>query len=496
MPSSQIAYCTTVCALWAFGAWNAWECLGLYSDGAFFMTQSVQRMSFWVFDPARDYIYAITQTPLVIALHLGVTDLHWLARLYSAGLIIVPTGLYHLALARVRHDTILLAVTIAAVAMVFMTTSFFIVGEYNTACAIGVLIATRLASADKPRVADGVVLVIVATLALRTYETFLYLGPLLAGMVMWTAYRRWPIGGGQASRPSIGVAVIALLTILIAWQTTYAILLWVLLAVAVAMFWGMHRPASRATLTTGLYLLAAALLLAGALIAANSLIERLSFLADTIWKAREFWSNAQFVLMLGAALAVAIWGLLRPDDLRRRRLYIPAFCLLLLLALSPVLASHFPLLRPHGEEHYTARNVAGVVVAAIVVFLWARTWRDGAWLPAFAVLKEPAVARNLLGFSSLMFLAVLPSAIFLTTTWISFLAAMQTTVRSHRGVVALADTAPARPPYVFLADPEFVVSLSLAIRATPEDGIVIAPTSYNYNLMADLPDLGGFVWRD
>ena len=130
-----------------------------------------------------------------------------------------------------------------------------------------------------------------------------------------------------------------------------------------------------------------------------------------------------------------------------------------------------------------------------MVFLWARTWRGGAWLPAFAVLKDPAVARNLLGLSSLMFLAVLPSAIFLTTTWISFLATMQATVRSHHGVIALADTALARPPYVFLADPEFVVSLSLALRTTPEDGIVIPPPSYNHNLRA-LPDLRGFAWRD
>lgn len=496
MSLSQTAYRATVCALWALGVWNAWECLGLYSDGSLFMIQSVRRMSFWVFDPARDYIYGLTQIPLVIALHLGVTDLHWLARVYSIGLIVVPTSLYHLALIRAKSDTILLAVTIAVVAMVFMTTSFFIEGEYNAAFAIGILIAIWLATADKLRMADGVVLVLVATFALRMYEIFLYLGPLLAGMTAWTAHRGWLQSGGQGNRLVLPMAIIALAAIFLAWWDTYAILFCLPPLVVAGIFWGRHRPESRTSLAAGLYLLAAALLLAGSVIAADSLVRRLSFLVDTVWSARGSWHNAQLILLLSAASVVVIWGLVRPNDLRRRRPYALACCILALLALSPLLAQQIPWLRPDPSAHYEARNAAGLVTAAAVAFIAVRMFRDGAWFAGLTILKNPPVARNLLAFSSLMLLAVLPSSISMTTHWISFLEAMRTTVRTHQGVVPVADTALSRPPHVFFADPEFLISLSLALRATPGDGILVAPDFHTALMPTELPDLGPFFWRD
>lgn len=491
-----MAYRATACALWALGAWNAWECLGLYSDGALFLMQSVERKSFWVFDSARDYVYGLTQVPLVVALRLGMTDLHWLARVYSVGLIALPTGLYHLALARARSDTVLLATTIAAISMVFMTTSFFAEGEYNTAYALGILVAVWLATTAKLRVADGVVLVVAATLALRVYEAFLYLGPLLAGMTMWTGHRGWGQSGGRSSWLSMPVVIIAPVVIFFAWRDTYAILFCLAPLVMAAILWERRHPTVQTSLAAGLYLLAAVLLLAGSAIAADSLVDRLFFLADTVWDARLSWHNVQLALMLSAALTVVIWGLLRPGDLRRRGPYVLACCLLLLIALSPVLAWQFPQFRPDALEHYRARNAAGIVTAAVVVFIWARTYRCGAWLAALMMLEDPVVARRFLTFSLLMLLAILPSSIFLTTTWMSFLEVMRTTIRTHHGIVAAADTPLSRPPYVFLADPEFLVSLSLALRSAPGDGIVIAPGFNPYHLPTELPDFGQYFWRD
>jgi len=93
----------------------------------------------------------------VTAVFLGITDLHLLAQLLSLGLFAVPTALYHLALLRVKDDPVLLAALLAAIAVVFMTTSFFIVGEYNTAYAIGIVVAVRLVTAKELTVADGAV---------------------------------------------------------------------------------------------------------------------------------------------------------------------------------------------------------------------------------------------------------------------------------------------------------------------------------------------------
>jgi hypothetical protein len=496
MPSAQMAYRAAVCILWGLGSWNAWECLGLYSDGAPYFLQSVQRKAFWVFDPARDYVYGLTQVPLVIALRLGVTDLHWLARIYSAGLIALPIGIYHLALARARSDVVLLAVAIAIISIVFMTTSFFAVGEYNTAYALGVLVAIWLATTGKLRVNDGVVLVVSAALAMRVYEILLYLGPLLAGMTMWTAHRGWVQSGGRSNWLAIPTAIIAPAVIILAWWDTYAILFCLAPLLVAAILWGRRRPEMEILLAAGLYQLAAALLLAGSAIAIGSLIDRLYFLAGTVGDGRLFIHNPQFVVILAAALVVVVWGLLRPDDIRRRLPYILACCLLLLLALSPVLALQFPQFRPNPWEHYRARNAAGLVVAAVVVFIWARTYRGGAWHAAFKTLMDPAVARKLLSLSLLMLLATLPSSIFLTTTWISFLDAMRTTIRTHHGIIEAADTPLFRPPHIFWADPQFLVSMSLALRSTSEDGVVVGPFVNPDQLPTELPDLGQFFWRD
>ena len=73
---------------------------------------------------------------MTLALRLGVTDLNWLAKLLSFGMFALPTAIYHLALVRAREDAALLAAVIIAIAAIFMTTSFSIVGEYNTAYAL------------------------------------------------------------------------------------------------------------------------------------------------------------------------------------------------------------------------------------------------------------------------------------------------------------------------------------------------------------------------
>ena len=53
---------------------------------------------------------------------------------------------------------------IAAIGLVFMTTSFFIVGEYNTLYAVVILIAVRLATAERLTIADGLVLALLSLL--------------------------------------------------------------------------------------------------------------------------------------------------------------------------------------------------------------------------------------------------------------------------------------------------------------------------------------------
>src|SRR5215510_5033881 len=251
MPTTTVAYRTTVCLIWGLALWHSWESRGLFVDGSAFLVQIARREWFFDFYLPRLWAMVLGQIPVITGLWLGITDLHQLARLLSIGLFALPTALYHLALVRVRHDAVLLAAVIAAIAVVFMTTSFFIVGEYNTAYAIAVAAAVRLATAKRLTVVDGVFLAVVGWLAVRTYEAMLYLGPLLAAMVVWTAWR-------SKQRPPLALA---------------------------------------------LHLLAAVAFLGGMLVAIESLTRPYSVehLDETIDMAANFWQNLQFDLVLPAA---------------------------------------------------------------------------------------------------------------------------------------------------------------------------------------------------
>src|SRR5947208_2842110 len=177
MPTTTVAYRTTLGLIWGLALWHSWESRGLFVDGSAFLVQIARREWFFDFYGPRLYAMIIGQVPVMTAMFLGVTDLHLMARLLSIGLFAVPTALYHLALARAKDDAVLLAGVVAAIAVVFMTTSFFIVGEYNMAYAIVILAAVRLATAERLTVYDSLFLVALAFLAMRTYEVMIYLGP-------------------------------------------------------------------------------------------------------------------------------------------------------------------------------------------------------------------------------------------------------------------------------------------------------------------------------
>lgn len=449
IPSTTIAYRATVGLLWGLAFWHSWESRGLFVDGSAFLVQIARREWFFDFYAPRLYAMVLGQIPVVTALFLGVTDLHLMARLLSLGLFAVPTALYHLALIRVKDDAVLLAAVVAAIAIVFLTTSFFIVGEYNTAYAIAILAAVRLATADRLTLFDSVVLAIVAFLAMRTYEVMVYLGPLLAAMIFWTV----------------------------------------------------RRAPSRPFLPTVLHVAAAGMFLAGMVIAAGSILKPFSeeHLSDTVATAANFWQNMQFDLVLAAALVVVGWALVDPRSLLGTRSYRWAGFFLVVLALSPLLALSDTLVRPLAKSQYVARTAAGLVIATIVIFIWSYRSRLGAKLPAFAMLSTPTAARRFVAFAFFMIVAGLPSDIYLTRTWISYLDAVRVAVRSHTGVIEFDTTSLAKNPHLHLVEAWILPSQSLALRAKRGDGIIAPPRtfeSWQPFPPAKPYDLGSYVWRD
>ena len=165
MPTTTVAYRTTLGLIWGLALWHSWESRGLFVDGSAFLVQIARREWFFDFYAPRLYAMIVGQAPIMTAIFLGVTDLHLLARLLSIGLFALPTALYTLALVRVKDDPVLLAAVIGAIGLVFMTTSFFIVGEYNTAYAIAIVVAVRLVTAERLTVLDGLFLAVISLLA-------------------------------------------------------------------------------------------------------------------------------------------------------------------------------------------------------------------------------------------------------------------------------------------------------------------------------------------
>jgi hypothetical protein len=449
MISRKTAYWATIAVIWALALWHSWTSRGLFVDGANFLVHIARQEWFFDFYMPRLFAMLLGQIPVMTAVTLGVTDLHLLARLLSLGLFGLPTIFYTLALHRAKDDAVLLAVVIAAIAIVFMTTSFFIVGEYNSLYAVVILIGVRLATASRLTLWDSIALVLLATVALRIYETMIYFGPLLCSIVLWKVWR---------------------------------------------------APA-RPWLPTMLHLVAAVFMIMAMMVAINSVVHPHSadHLEETWVMAVDFWQNIQFDLALGAAVVLIGWALVKPQDLKRWLPYLCASVFLVLLALSPLLALSDGLVRPLAKSQYVARTVSGLIIATMVVLVV--VWRSPAAgkVRVMAALRLHAARGRFLTFAFVLLLAGLPADLFLTHEWAGYLDAMRASIRSRPGVIAVEDTPIGGRPHSLLVEKWVLTSQSMLLRSKPSDGVLAPPRDFTEWVPfrpQELPNMGRFYWRD
>ena len=484
---------TTICILWLLVLWNSWECRGLLGDGALVLAEAVRKDWFFNFDAkAREYAIGTSQIPLVVGLKLDVKDLHWLARLQSFGAFALPTALYQIALMRAKDDAVLLAAVILAISMVFLTTSFFIVGEYNTAYATAIAAATWVATADRPRLSSGIALVVLAVLALRTYEVFVYLGPLLAFMIVCAIPRdlrpRW-----FAGRSRFGFLVFTGLLIAVTVLAFLGVFPTPLCVTALLVTVGLvqwRHPRCRPELAGFLYVLAALLFLTSMLVAIDS-VARMGGAGTMHRTVFAFWRNMPFDLALGATLVMVFWSVAKPADLGLNRPYLWAGLWLVGLALLPLI----PLgdtVRPLDTHYYNTRTICGLVTAGVAVFIWARRAYAGTVLAVFGILQTPEAGRRLLGFSFAMLLAMLPSEIGVTKTWISVLDTIRKVVQTREGTIAF-ESLPSEIPRYYWLYAEFMPNLSLILRSRLTDSVVAFPGGNTQEVPAAL---GEYFWRN
>jgi len=439
------AYRGVVLLLWALAVYGAISCRGLFWDGASFLVNIIDLGGFHDFYTARAHVDWVTQAPVIAAAWLGLRDLHLLSIVYSIGLFAMPVGLYHLALARARHDPVMLAIVIVIVATVYLPTSFFIVGEYNAAFA-AVTTAMTIALTGWRR-GDAVLLCLSGLLCLRSYEALVYLGPLLAACILWSMRRERDPGKrlllAVAALAFAGAAIVSGVTIIDYWS---------------------HPHFEK--------------------------VRSMSF---------EFWQNLQFSVPLAGLLFCALLALVRPGLLRGRWPIVVIAITSAALLLTPWyrLVSDYSILYP--PSHYLARQAAGLLLAGLLVCLWVHVaWRNEA-PHVLAVLREPAVARRLVASTFALFVAATIPDVALTRLWTGYLDRVAALVNHGEGIIPTRSLPLAEWPDKLFAQDWSLPALSAIVSRAPGRAYVIADKDYLSNPPFDpscgtLPRLAGYRW--
>jgi hypothetical protein len=440
------AYRSVVVLVWALAINAAIASRGLFWDGSSFLANILELGDVHDFYVARAHVDWLTQLPVLALAELGLSDTRLMAMVYSATLFALPAALYHAALARVRHDAVLLGIVIAAIAIVYLPTSFFIVGEYNATYAAAVF-AMAVTLTPGERLRDAALLCLLGVLAVRSYEAMLYVGPLLAAAIAWS----WR---GEGDRWARGLAMIAALAFLAGA---------VVAGVAIVDYWSHpHFVKVRSTSIA-------------------------------------FWQNLQFVIpLVGLALSAAI-ALLRPSWLQGRGPAVVMGIAAVVLALSPwyrLLDDHSILYPP---AHYLARQAAGVVLVVLLACMWLHVAWQRRPPRVIATLRLPEVSRRLvLAMTALVLAAAVPD-VALTGLWSEYLARMRALVDTREGIIRAGDLPLLDWPDKLFAQDWTLPAMSALVSRTPGRAYVLADKDYLSNPPFDpacgtLPRLKGYGW--
>jgi hypothetical protein len=445
----QVAgYRAVVVLLWGLAAYATVACRGLFWDGSSFLVNILDHGRFHDFYVARAHVDWVTQVPVLLLSGLGVRDTRLLSMAYSAALFGVPTALYHLALARVRHDAVLLGIVIAAVAVVYLPTSFFIIGEYNaTFAAVTAGMAVTMTPRGS-RFGDASLLCVLGVFCVRSYEAMVYLGPLLAAAIVWSRRQ----DKDPATRILAGIAASAFIAAA------------VVAAATIADYWG-HPHFIK--------------------------VRSMSF---------DFWQNLQFAIPLAGLAVSTVVGLAKPTWLQGRGPLVVMGIAAALLASTPwwrFLHEHSILYPP---AHYLAREAAGLLLAMLIVCMWLHVAWQRKPPPVLATLRLPPVSQRLVAAMTMLVIAAAIPDVVLTGLWSDYLGRMRGLVDSRHGIIRASDLPLLDWPDKLFAQDWSLPAMSAIVSRTPGRAFVRVDNDFLSNPPFDpacgtLPRLKGYGWR-
>ena len=442
------AYRAVVVLIWGLAAYATVACRGLFWDGSSFLVNILDNGRFHDFYVARAHVDWVTQLPVLLLSELGVRDTRLLSMAYSAALFGLPTALYHLALARVRHDAVLLGIVIAAVAVVYLPTSFFIIGEYNaTFAAVTAGMAVAMTSRES-RLGDAALLCVLGVFCVRSYEAMIYFGPLLAAAIVWSRHQ----DKDRATRMLAGIAALAFLAAA------------VVAAATIADYWG-HPHFIK--------------------------VRSMSF---------DFWQNLQFAIPLAGLAVSTVVGLAKPTWLRGRGPLVVMGIATALLASTPwwrLLHEHSILYPP---AHYLAREAAGLLLALLIVCMWLHVAWQRKPPAVFAALRLPAVSQRLVAAMTVLVIAAAIPDMVLTGLWSDYLGRMRDLVDGRQGIIRASEQPILDWPDKLFAQDWSLPAMSALVSRMPGRAYLRVDNDFRSNPPFDpacgtLPRLKGYGWR-
>lgn len=163
----------------------------LFADGVNFFIHVLVRGDVYAGGRNTHRLFAniLTQSPLLVAIRTGVTDLHVLGRFYGTGLFmpyLVCVAIWLWTTARQPEHFLFLLVFLFAAAM---NTEFFLVSESHTAASLCLGLLALILFREPWGPFTAVLAAILALFTLRSYESMLFLGPMLAVAALWRRAR-------------------------------------------------------------------------------------------------------------------------------------------------------------------------------------------------------------------------------------------------------------------------------------------------------------------